>query len=135
MGGRRRHCPFSYHLDGQGVWQLPWHNAWQYKRDRANRPTQHTFTCVVCGYEDPVDHKTAGTLAGHWGDWELAVCRDKKEIKALLLSRQEAWKQENEQRIERAGPSIQLRPGSLPYSFRQFRTDRPDAPEALLDTS
>jgi hypothetical protein len=87
--------------------------------DRANRPTQQTFCCVVCRYQDHADHKAAQTLAGRWGDRELAACRDKKEIKALLLRRHEAWKKENQQRIERADPPVQL-------SFW-------DSPEPLLD--
>jgi transposase len=41
--------------------------------DRANRPTQKTFKCVVCGYQDQADHKAAVTLAGRWGDRELAA--------------------------------------------------------------
>ncbi len=76
--------------------------------DRANRPNQRTFKCVVCGYEDHADHKAAGTLAGRWGDRELAACRDTKEIKALLLRRHEKWKQEHESRIERACPPVQV---------------------------
>jgi hypothetical protein len=76
--------------------------------DRANRPNQRTFKCVVCGYEDHADHKAAGTLAGRWGDRELAACRDKKEIKALLLRRHEKWKQEHASRIASAGPPVQV---------------------------
>jgi len=76
--------------------------------DRANRPTQQTFKCVVCGYEDHADHKAAVTLAGRWGDRELAACRGKKEIKALLMTRHEEWKKENEQWIKGAGPPVQL---------------------------
>lgn len=61
--------------------------------DRANRPDQQTFCCVVCGYKEQADRKAARTLADRWGDRELAACRDKKEIKALLLKRHETWKQ------------------------------------------
>jgi len=71
--------------------------------DRANRRTQQSFKCVVCGYEDHADHKAAVTLAGRWGDRELAACRDKREVKALLLKRHEVWKQQ--QRIEQARPT------------------------------
>src|SRR6266699_3936572 len=73
--------------------------------DRANRRTQQTFKCGVCGYEDHADHKAAVTLAGRWGDRELAACRDKREVKALLLKRHEVWKQQQQQRIEQARPS------------------------------
>jgi hypothetical protein len=63
---------------------------------------------VVCGYEDHADHKAAVTLAGRWGDRELAACRDKREVKALLLKRHEVWKQQQQQRIEPADPPVQL---------------------------
>ncbi len=45
--------------------------------DRANRRTQQTFKCVVCGYEDHADHKAAVTLAGRWGigNWRLAATK------------------------------------------------------------
>jgi transposase len=76
--------------------------------DRANRPNQRTFKCVVCGYEDHADHKAAQTLAGRWGDRELAACRDTKQVKALLLSRHEKWKQQHASRIERADPPVQV---------------------------
>ena len=61
--------------------------------DRANRPHQQTFCCVVCGYKEQADRKAAHTLADRWGDRELAACRDKKAVKALLLKRHEDWKQ------------------------------------------
>ncbi len=63
--------------------------------DRANRPNQQTFCCVVCGYKEQADRKAARTLADRWGDRELAACRDKKAVKALLLKRHENWKQKN----------------------------------------
>jgi hypothetical protein len=81
--------------------------------DRANQPNQQTFRCVVCGYEDQADHKAAVTLASRWGDRELAACRDKKEVKALLLARHDVWKRQNEQRIGDAGPPIKPEPSFL----------------------
>jgi transposase len=60
--------------------------------DRANRPDQKTFRCVVCGYEDHADHNASGNLAGRWGDQELAACKNKAEVKALLRERHAAWK-------------------------------------------
>ena len=63
--------------------------------DRANRPHQQTFCCIVCGYQEQADRKAARTLADRWGDRELAACRDKKAVKALLLKRHENWKQKN----------------------------------------
>jgi Putative transposase DNA-binding domain len=63
--------------------------------DRANRPNQQTFCCGVCGYKEQADRKAAHTLAERWGDTELATCRDKKAVKALLLKRHENWKQKH----------------------------------------
>jgi hypothetical protein len=63
--------------------------------DRANRPHQQTFCCVVCGYKEQADRKAAHTLADRWGDKELVACRDQKAVKALLLKRHENWKQKN----------------------------------------
>jgi transposase len=85
--------------------------------DRANRPTQKPFKCVVCGYEDHADHKAAVTLAGRWGDRELAACRDQKEVKTLLLSRHDVWKKQHEQRTRDAGPPIQLSFWDSPETF------------------
>jgi transposase len=85
--------------------------------DRANRPNQQTFCCVVCGYRSAADRKAAHTLAERWGDSELAGCRDKKQIKALLLARHEKWRAENEQRIKSTGPPIQLSFWDSPETF------------------
>jgi putative transposase-like DNA-binding protein len=63
--------------------------------DRANRPDQKTFACVVCGYRDHADHNAAHNLARRFGDQELAGCRNKGEIKALLRKRHEQWKQQH----------------------------------------
>lgn len=60
--------------------------------DRANRPDQKTFRCVVCGYEDHADHNASVNLAGRWGDQQLAACQNKAEVKALLRERHAAWK-------------------------------------------
>ena len=63
--------------------------------DRANRPDQKTFCCVVCGYEDHADHNAAVNLAGRWGDHVLAACTNKAEVKALLCERHAAWKKQH----------------------------------------
>ena len=61
--------------------------------DRANRPDQSTFNCVVCGYRNHADRNAALNLSSRFGDQELATCKSKAEVKALLLKRHEAWKQ------------------------------------------
>ena len=63
--------------------------------DRANRPDQKTFACVVCGYRDHADHNASDNLARRFGDQELAACRNKGQIKALLRKRHEQWKQQH----------------------------------------
>lgn len=73
--------------------------------DRANRPNQETFCCVVCGYRAHADHKAAGTLASRWGDRALAACHTKEEVKGLLLKRHEKWKKQNHPRVEEIGPA------------------------------
>jgi hypothetical protein len=63
--------------------------------DKANRPDQQTFCCVVCGFQTHADLNAATNIARRWGDTELQACKDKKEVKALLLRRHQAWKIEN----------------------------------------
>jgi transposase len=78
--------------------------------DRANRPTQKTFCCAVCGFKAHADHKAAHTLATRWGDTELAQCRTKEAVKALLMLRHEAWKKLNNQRIDATRSSHPVEP-------------------------
>ena len=63
--------------------------------DRANRPNQQTFCCVVCGYSTHADLNAAINIEHRWGDAELRACKERKEVKALLLQRHEAWKIQN----------------------------------------
>jgi hypothetical protein len=63
--------------------------------DRANRPDQQTFCCVVCGYHTHADHNAATNLARRLGDEELHTCIRKEEVKAMLMQRHEIWKQKN----------------------------------------
>ncbi len=74
--------------------------------DRANRPDQSTFACVICHLRDHADRNAAANLASRFGDTELAGCNNKAEVKALLLSRHENWKQHN--RIAVVDPPAQL---------------------------
>ncbi len=63
--------------------------------DRANRPDQQTFCCVVCGYQAHADLNAAINIEHRWGDNELLACKDRKAVKALLLERHEEWKQQH----------------------------------------
>jgi transposase len=63
--------------------------------DRANRPDQQTFCCVVCGCSMHADLNAATNIAQRWDDVELRACKDRKDIKELLLHRHAAWKQHN----------------------------------------
>ncbi len=63
--------------------------------DRANRPNQQTFCCVVCGYSTHADLNAATNIEHRWGDSELRACKDRKAVKALLLQRHEVWKTQN----------------------------------------
>ncbi len=63
--------------------------------DRANRPDQQTFCCLVCGSRSHADLNAATNIARRWGDTELHACKDRKEVKALLKKRHEAWRQQH----------------------------------------
>ncbi len=63
--------------------------------DRANRPNQQTFCCVVCGHSTHADLNASINIEHRWGDSELRACKDRKEVKALLQQRHQAWKQQH----------------------------------------
>jgi hypothetical protein len=63
--------------------------------DRANRPNQQTFCCVVCGYQAHADFNAAINIEHRWGDDELRACKDRKAVKALLMQRHHTWKTHN----------------------------------------
>jgi Putative transposase DNA-binding domain len=63
--------------------------------DRANRPDQQTFCCVVCGFQTHADLNAAINIERRWGDTELRSCKDRKEVKALLVQRHQAWRKQN----------------------------------------
>jgi hypothetical protein len=66
-----------------------------YYVDRANRPDQQTFCCVVCGYQAHADLNAALNVARRLGDTALQACKDKKAVKALLAQRHQTWKTQN----------------------------------------
>jgi putative transposase len=63
--------------------------------DRKNRPNQQTFCCKVCGFTTHADHNASVNISRRIGDRALQTCKDRKAIKALLLTRHEQWKQEH----------------------------------------
>jgi transposase len=63
--------------------------------DRANRPTQQTFCCRVCGHRTHADLNAAINIRHRLGDEELRSCRGRKAVKALLMKRHQAWKRQN----------------------------------------
>ena len=63
--------------------------------DEANRPNQQTFCCQVCHHQTHADLNASINVQHRWGDTELQACKDRKEIKALLMRRHEQWKKQN----------------------------------------
>ena len=62
--------------------------------DRKNRPDQRTFRCQMCGFEAHADYNASVNLSRRVGDRQLRACRDRTAIKAVLMTRHEAWKQQ-----------------------------------------
>jgi hypothetical protein len=60
--------------------------------DRANRPDQRTFRCVICEYSTHADLNAATNIACRYGDAELQACKNKQEVKAVLMQRHQVWK-------------------------------------------
>ncbi len=63
--------------------------------DRANRPDQQTFCCVVCGFQTHADLNAAVNIARRAGDSALQLCKDRKAVKSLLMQRHEAWRKQH----------------------------------------
>jgi transposase len=63
--------------------------------DRANRPDQQTFCCIVCRNTMHADHNAALNVARRLGDTALQTCKDRKAVKALLAQRHQTWKTQN----------------------------------------
>jgi transposase len=62
--------------------------------DRKNRPDQRTFRCQVCGFEAHADHNASVNISRRIGDSQLRACKGRTAIKAVLIARHEAWKQQ-----------------------------------------
>ncbi|MGB8345598.1 MAG: transposase [Ktedonobacteraceae bacterium] len=60
--------------------------------DRANRPNQQTFCCQVCGHTAHADENAAINIERRRDDEELAACKDRKAVKALLMRWHQEWR-------------------------------------------
>jgi len=63
--------------------------------EKKNRPDQQTFCCLVCGHSAHADLNASLNIQRRVGDTELRACKDRKEVKVVLLSRHAAWKKHN----------------------------------------
>ncbi len=63
-----------------------------YYMDKKNRPDQQTFCCQVCGYRTHADLNASVNIQRRLADEELRACKDRQEIKALLVQRHAAWR-------------------------------------------
>jgi Putative transposase DNA-binding domain len=63
--------------------------------DKKNRPDQQTFCCLVCGHSAHADLNASMNIKRRVGDEELCACKNRQEVKALLMMRHEAWKKQN----------------------------------------
>src|SRR5260221_350685 len=83
--------------------------------DRKNRPDQRTFRCQVCGFEAHADHNASVNISRRVRDKQLRACKDRSAIKAVLMNRHEAWKQQ--QGIGNLGPMIRRKRWSYPAAL------------------
>ena len=60
---------------------------------RSNRPEQQTFCCGVCGFKAQADENAAVNIARRVGDQEVWACRSRQELRALLDTRHQRWRQ------------------------------------------
>ena len=63
--------------------------------DRANRPNQQTFCCVVCGFQTHADLNAAINIERRVGDLDLQACKDRQAVKSLLMQRHAAWRKQH----------------------------------------
>jgi hypothetical protein len=66
-----------------------------YYVDKANRPDQQKFCCLVCGQSMHADLNASINIKRRVGDIELRTCKDRKEVKALLARRHQEWRKAN----------------------------------------
>jgi putative transposase len=69
---------------------IPRQIAWN-----ATKRGVQTFCCQVCGHSRHADLNAATNIQRRLGDTELRACKNRKEVKALLMRRHQAWKQQN----------------------------------------
>jgi transposase len=74
--------------------------------DRANRPDQQTFCCMVCDHRLHADLNAATNIAKRLGDTELQACQTRADIKALLMQRHIAYQEHH--RLAVVQPPVQL---------------------------
>src|SRR5258708_6766885 len=92
---------FAWNSQKRGVLATPVISAYSSQEcsvchytDRTNRPDQRTFRCQVCGFQAHADHNASVNISQRVGDKQLRVCKDRSAIKAVLMKRHEAWKQQ-----------------------------------------
>jgi transposase len=63
--------------------------------DRANRPDQKTFCCVICGFQTHADLNAAINIEQRAGDLARQQCKDRQAVKSLLMQRHEVWRKQH----------------------------------------
>lgn len=89
--------------------------------DRDNRPDQRTFRCLVCDYTTHADYNAAVNIRARLGDIQLPECNDREQVRALLASRHNAWKQQ--QSLEKQQLVVVQLPVQLPEFVYRGSTD------------
>jgi transposase len=98
------HIPkqIAWNASKRGIWATRVKSAYSSQEcsvchfpDRANRSDQKSFCCGACGFQTHADLNAAENIKRRAGDAALQACKNKGEVKALLLERHEAWKTRN----------------------------------------
>src|SRR5438445_13203324 len=53
--------------------------------DRANRPDQQTFCCIVCSFQTHADLNAATNIERRVRDTALQECANRQEVKGLVM--------------------------------------------------